>query len=352
MKSKEEEAIEQAINKLREISVLVEGKDLIGTGIDVSAVTQRVIEELSRGAYLPHLLPTYHICDTLFVERGEVVAYIGKDYIDTLLKNLVVEETLCELMWKEMPKFFPKDKDGLSTCDLLFAEEAFQEGLEFFFEIISKSKNDNLDLEEAKAKANEISRLTNFIEFAKEFNEMVFVLFPDINQHVVQDNAYAGAKERFDDIMSGVKYHLNRVRANCVRLMELTHDNEIKIVFDPPEEFYTPNFINLFEDTWRFTLNNCITLIESEYRKGNTLDWIIKEYEREIQFDNLSERILGMFLVETFPSIKKGKNIKDKLIEALLYAICMTPTKIKEISPTELGLKICDALDEIKESLK
>jgi len=345
----ERESVENIIRKVKVISVLLTGMDLVPVK-SISEFTEKLIYGILRKTYPEKFLSEhikYHLCDSLYIEGKEVVAYLDNDFVDNVFERFVTEGVFYTLFNTTLPELFPEYEGEFLDCYNILGEGSELEFVKRFFNIINKLRKDNelkIDKGELKEAIEEVNEAVgyNYLDFIREFLRIVFDL---LERYVDADEVYEFSdgviSEKADEYLESIREHINNLLSDIVYVIEYTRDREIKIMFDSPDELYMPNFTGVFHEI-EGMLDNCITTLKDRFEKVTSAEEIIKD----LTFGDSLEDDLMIYLVSI---ISEGGTVDEtEIISTLINLVLKLQFYVDDVYPTELSLEICDLLEEIK----
>ncbi len=347
----EQKAIEGIIRKIKVISVLLTGRNLVLIR-SIPEFTKKLIYNLWKKTEAEKFLPRksrYYLCKNLYIEGQKVIGYLDKDFVNSVFEGgVITEEALYVLLNTTLPGLFPEYEDEFSHCYDILESLKLNEGTKIFFNTIDKLiEEGKLDinikeLENAKEKINNATTYSYSV-FIEEFLDAVLSL---LRKYIDKESVFKLTDwvvlVRSDNFIEEIKEYINSFSSGIVQKIEYTDENEIKITFDSSYELYNPNFTNILYKI-KDTLDDCIVALEKEFREATS--------EEEL-FDNLVYKFglkytLLLSLIEMF-SI--GETISEEdIVSTLTELLKKLPFYVDKVYPTELSLKICDLLKEIQE---
>jgi len=344
----EQKAIEGKIRKIKVISVLLTGRNLVPIR-PTPEFTKKLIYDLWEEVDIESFLlvkHTYHLCDSLYIENRNVVAYLGKNFVGSYSEKCVIEEIFYTLFNTTLPELFFEYKSKFSRCyDILVSSER-KEGIEMFFDLIDELVEDNKleisvgKLEKAKEEINKVIGY-DYLEFTSVFSNMVFGLFEEyIDIDKVYKDAAKRVWDRMEDLMEDIKRRLNELSNDIVHFVEYANISEIRIMFNSSYELYKPNFTSLLYEI-EDILGDCITTLKEEFERITSVEEIT---------DNLSYRKpKDALIIDFIDMFSEGKPINEEdIMSTCAVVLLRLPTFVDKVYPTDLSLKICDLLKEIR----
>jgi len=343
---KEQKAIEGIIRKVKVISVLLTGVDLVPIR-PTPEFTKRLINNLLEWSKTKNFLSEdkkYYICENLYIENRKVVAYIDRGYFYDEIKESVAEEEFYILLNNILPELFPEYEDEFYHCFDALTSSEYNEGIKLFFNTINKLIKEGeleIEIEEIKKAKEEINKATaySYSDFIEEFSQIVFDLFEkyiDINKDGVYENIYSEVLNSYSDY---IKEYISKISKNIKHEIDYTYDWKIKIMLEPLDEFCKPNFTSAFYQIEN-ALDNCISSLREKLERATSAEELIKN----LIYGSSPEDTLTIDLAKRFSS---GELFDERNILPFMLTLTIS-LKVDDVYPTELSLKICDLLKEIR----
>jgi len=349
---KEQEEIKKIIGKIKIISVLLTGKDLVPIK-PTPEFTKKLIynlwEEVPPESVVSRY-DEYHICDNLYIKEEKVIGYLDKDFVDNVVESTTIEEEFYTLLNNILPELFPEYEDEFSHCFDALTSSKYNEGIKLFFNTINKLIKEGeleIEIEEIKKAKEEINEASgrDYLIFLEEFSQIVLDL---LSGYIDREDVYSLVNDSVDHTMNSfmedLEERINSVSDNIEYEIEYTDRGGIRIVFPSPYiyDLFNPNFTNLFykvEDT----LDDYIDTLKEEIEKATSIEELFEEAPNAFYYEmGPLITIIEMFSKEEPINEEEMMNILTELI------IDVGDYHVDKVYPTELSLEICDLLKEIR----
>ena len=341
----EQEKIKDIIRKIKVISILLTGRDLVPIK-PTPEFTKKLIYNLWKEVPLENLIQEYedyYICDNLYIEREiEVVGYLDKDFGNSVFENAIIEGEFYTLLNNILPELFPKYEDEFYHCFDALTGSEYNEGIELFFNILDKLIEEGeleIEIEELENAKEEINKATgrDYLIFLEEFLYIFLDLLEEyIDQNRVYEDAVVLAGDTVDIYLDYIKERINSVSSDIIDKIEYTDDGGIRIVFSSPYDFFNPNFTHLFYEV-EDTLDDYIDTLKEKFEEVASIEEVLDEFS------------IGSPLSEIVEMFSGEEPINEKeMMDILTGLIIDARDYVDEVYPTELSLKICDLLKEIR----
>jgi len=349
----EQEEIKDMLRKIKVISILLTGKDLVPIK-PTPEFTKKLIYNLWKVIPSESLIQEYeeyYICDNLYIEEEKVVARIDEDLINSVSKDVTTEKVLYTLFNVTLPELFPEYKNELSHCYSILISSKPSKGIDIFFNILNRSIKDyelEIDTEEIKKAEEEIKKASNYnyLDFIEEFSQIVIDLLWD---YIDSEDVYSLVNDSVDDAMDSyleyLKKRINSVSNNITVEIEYTDGGEIRIVFSSPYDFFKPNFTHLFYEV-EDTLDDYIDTLKEKFEEVASIEEVLDEFSIGSPYYNFYFLLPISEIVEMFS--KEEPINEEEMMDILTELIINAGDYVDEVYPTELSLKLCDLLKEIK----
>jgi len=351
----EQKAIEGIIRKVKVISVLLTGVDLVPIR-PTPEFTKRLINNLLDWVEAESFLlevEKYHICENLYIKNRNVVAYLDEKFVENTVENFAKEEEFYTLLNNILPGLFPEYEDEFYHCFDALTGSEYNEGIELFFNILDKLIEEGeleIEIEEIKKAKEKINKATaySYSDFIEEFLYIFLDLLEEyIDQNWLYEVANASAWDIMDDFLEDIKENINslssdishKLKYDVVQKMEYNKWGGVEIVFEPAYELYRPNFTSLFH--------------EIEGKIDNYIATLKEKFEEVASVKEIAEKLLheegNSFLTDLIEMFSEDEPInEEEMMDILTELIINAGDYVDEVYPTELSLKICDLLKEIR----
>jgi len=340
----EQKAIEGIIRKVKVISVLLTGVDLVPIR-PTPEFTKRLINNLLDWVEAESFLlevEKYHICENLYIKNRNVVAYLDEKFVENTVENFAKEEEFYTLLNNILPGLFPEYEDEFYHCFDALTGSEYNEGIELFFNILDKLIEEGeleIEIEEIKKAKEKINKATaySYSDFIEEFLYIFLDLLEEyIDQNWLYEVASVLAGDMLDIYLDYIKERINSVSSDIIDKIEYTDDGGIRIVFSSPYDFFNPNFTHLFYEV-EDTLDDYIDTLKEKFEEVASIEEVLDEFS------------IGSPLSEIVEMFSGEEPINEKeMMDILTGLIIDAGDYVDKVYPTELSLKICDLLEEIR----
>ncbi len=322
----EQEEIKEIVEKIKVISILLTGEDLISVKPTPEFVQKLIYKlwEVIPPESLVSEYEEYRVCDNLYIEGGKVVGYLGRDFVDSVFEDFTTEEVFYALFNVILPELFSEYEDEFSRCFDALTNSDYNKGTKMFFNTIDKLIEGRLeiDAEELEKAKESLNKATAFcyLDFIKEFSQIVLdLLWRYIDRENVYSLAFDSVNNEMDSYMEYLEERINSV--SNIDEIKYTDRGEIKVVFSSSYDFFKPNFTHLF------------------YELENILD----DYT-----DILKDGIFKKVPIAEMLSREKPVNEEEMVNILTKLIVDSVEDYVNEVYPTNISLEICGLLEEIK----